>query len=116
MKISYFATNLSLIRSVWGINRAQLAQLLNCSSIQIGTYERGAVNIPIRLILDLESKTGITPRQLYFEYLARTAIPQHPLTETSKSKTKPEAFLQQSNDDLSLLERVKRLEIKVFGA
>ncbi len=116
MNTAYFCTNLMLIRSVWGMNRAQLGKLFNCTGIQIGTYERGAVNVPVTFILDLEIKTGITPRQLYFGYLSRTSIPQHPLTETNNFNPPPQGFLPQVNSDLSLIERVKRLEIKVFGA
>jgi hypothetical protein len=117
MNTSYFGTNLMLIRSVWGMNRAQLGQLFNCTGIQIGTYERGAVNVPVTFLLDLESKTGITPRQLYFDYLSRTSIPQHPLTGTNNVNPPPQGFRPPTNnDDLSLVERVKRLELKVFGA
>jgi hypothetical protein len=116
MRQPSFSANLLLIRSVWGINRPQLGQLLNCTGNQIAGYERGVLIVPATLLLALEIKTGIVPKRLYFEYLLRTEIPQHPLTEADNRNTPIQSILPSSNtDDLSLVERVKRLEQSVFG-
>jgi hypothetical protein len=116
MRQPSFSANLILIRSVWGINRPQLGQLLNCTGNQIAGYERGAMIIPATLLLALEIKTGIVPNRLYFEYLLRTEIPQYPFIESNSSTTPIQSILSPANtDDLSLVARVKRLELSVYG-
>jgi transcriptional regulator with XRE-family HTH domain len=111
-----FSNNLILIRSVWGINRKELGTLLNCTGNQIAGYERGVMTIPATLLLALEAKTGIIPKRLYFDYLPRTAIPHHPLSETDDRDASIEGIMSSAKaDNLSLAARVKRLELSVFG-
>ena len=112
MKTIYFATNLSLIRLVWGMSRQQIGHLLGCKQHQIAHYERSAIGVPLPVIFLLEDLTGIPAKRLYYDVLTRADISNAPLNDTTKL-VKTSAQLDSTS--LTLAERVKRLEIKVFG-
>ena len=95
----------------------QLGKILSCTGNQIGGYERGSSSIPPSIIFDLENMTGILANRLYYEALTRASIPTQPLSQTTvveaaHKKTPP----QYNAENLSITERLKRLETAVFGA
>jgi transcriptional regulator with XRE-family HTH domain len=119
MKESHFKANLMLIRSVWGMNRQQIGKQLSCTTNQIGNLERGTSAITPSVLFDLEELTGITAKRLYYEILTRTNIPNQPLMQTSANENAPPQSRESRDvpyktENLSVEERLKRLETKVF--
>jgi hypothetical protein len=112
MKIVHLSQNLILIRAIWRMNRMQLGQLVDCSEHQIGGYERGVNTIPPQVIFGLEDLTGIAAKRLFYEQLTNASIPNRPLSPTESVEKAPPQYLV---ENLTLEERVKRLEMKVFG-
>ena len=112
MKETHFGDNMTLIRSVWGMNRQELGQLLGCKQHQIGNYERGSIAVTLPIIFLLEDLTALPAKRLYYEALTRADIANQPVrTNIAQLKAPP----QYNAVQLTLEERVKRLEIKVFG-
>ncbi|MBL7817031.1 MAG: helix-turn-helix transcriptional regulator [Saprospiraceae bacterium] len=111
MKISYISANLIKIRETWRMNRMQFGKLVACTGNQIGGYERGSTIISPVVLLAIEDLTGVPAKRLYYEPLKHTDIPHSPLSQ-SANETPP----QYRSDNLSVEERLKRLETKVFGA
>jgi hypothetical protein len=117
MKKSNFSKNLWLIRDVWSMNRLQISKYLNCTEKQIGGYERGTTAIPPAIVFTLEELTGVAGKRLYYDVLTRSSIPNQPLSPSEILEVAAkEAPPQYNTDNLSIAERVKRLELKVFGA
>ena len=116
MKKSYFVANLSLIRSLWGLDRPQMGKLLHCSSNTIGNYERKTTSIPPDVIFTLSDLTGVPPHRLYYEALTRSSFPIQPLSQSKTEESLAQNPTPQYEENLSLTERVRRLEMKVFGA
>ena len=112
MKKIHFATNLNLIRAVWSMSRQEIGDVLGCKKHQIAHYERNAIGVPLPVLFLLEDLTGISARRLYYEVLTRAEILNQPLSENTEPL---KAVLFSDSAQMTLAERVTRLEIKVFG-
>jgi hypothetical protein len=120
MKESYFQANITLIRDVWSMNRKRFGNQFGFSGHHIAGHERGtAVLISPSMLFDLEDMTGISARRLYYDKIVRSEIPSQPLkrpvvVEPNTLIVNEEAP-QYKTSKLTLLERVERLEKKVFS-
>ena len=98
------------------MNRKTIGVLLDSTEKQIGGYERGSTSIPAFVIFTLEEETGIPAYRFYYEPLTRASFPIQPLSRQAKRETMDKETPPQYHiENLSLAERVRRLETKVFG-
>jgi hypothetical protein len=119
MKKTNFKANISFIREVWNMNRAQFGKVLGVTEHQITNQERLATNIPPSILFNLEDLTGIPARRLYYDRITWDEIPRDPLTKSDIAEKKTlmstEGTPQYNGEELTQLERIVRLERKVFG-
>jgi hypothetical protein len=137
MKGNYFRANITLIRDVWRMNREEFGQLFNVTGNHIAGQERGtSTHVPLALIFDLEDMTGIPAKRLYREHIPQIQIPLQPLAKSTNVVQNPPIASQNTfiaaegtpqymakndipsigkTENMTQLERIERLEQKVFG-
>jgi hypothetical protein len=83
-------------------------------------YRRGTSSvIPPSILFDLEDLTGIPARQLFYNNITRIQVPIYPLPKPTVAEQNTivatERTPQYKTQNLTQLERIERLEQKVFG-
>lgn len=116
--------NIALIRDCWRMEQTEFGKLIGCTSHQVGGYERASAKlVPPEVIFELELITGIAGIRLYYEHLKRDMIPLEPLkvtdikelqTPLTNSNVQYEMIVHEG-ENLTILERLKRLERELFG-
>lgn len=115
--------NCRRIREAWHMERVPMAELFGVTRGKWVNYELGTTEPPPEILLKMEEMTGITIRRLLTEELTKSMIPDKPLVNDEIAETPPQYFFSSDerdmitdSDSLPILERLRRLEIAVFGS
>jgi hypothetical protein len=120
MRKNYFRYNIALIRDVWRLTREEFGALFGYTGYHIGGHERGTSSVvPPSILFDLEDLTGIPARQLFYNSITRIQVPVYPLQKPDAAEqttiVATEGTPQYNTQNMTQLERIERLEQKVFG-
>lgn len=116
--------NCRTIRDVWRYELKEIAVLFDVSYTIWGNYERGKTEPSPTVLLQMERMTGVTFKKLMTERITRDDLPKEPIIQAINEEPEPPQFFLNSGnekatmmdiDTLPIVERLKRLEMAVFG-